>query len=108
MYKRILLAYDGSESGQRALLDCQEIAQLNHSELFLIAVMPLTTAYVGFEGGVYESSVDEREQIKLKYDGILADVPRALADDLQELGERPGDTSELRRLAGTFRLGPMA
>ena len=80
MYKRILLAYDGSESGQRALLDCQEIAQLNHSELFLIAVMPLTTAYVGFEGGVYESSVDEREQIKLKYDGILADGLKRLAE----------------------------
>ena len=80
MYKRILLAYDGSESGQRALLDCQEIAQLNHSELFLIAVMPLTTAYVGFEGGVYESSVDEREQIKVKYDGILADGLKRLAE----------------------------
>ena len=80
MYKRILLAYDGSESGQRALLDCQEIAQLNHSELFLIAVMPLTTAYVGFEGGVYESSVDEREQIKVKYDGILADGLKRLTE----------------------------
>ena len=78
MYKRILLAYDGSESGQRALIDCQEIAQLNHSELFLIAVMPLTTAYVGFEGGVYESSTEEREQIKQKYDDILADGLRRL------------------------------
>ena len=73
MYKRILLAYDGSETGQRALLDCQEIAQLNHSELFLIAVMPLTTAYIGFEGGVYESGNDERELLKQKYNGILAD-----------------------------------
>ena len=78
MYKRILLAYDGSESGQRALIDCQEIAQLNHSELFLVAVMPLTTAYVGFEGGVYESSAEEREQIKQKYDDILADGLRRL------------------------------
>ena len=80
MYKRILLAYDGSESGQRALLDCQEIAQLNHSELFLIAVMPLTTAYVGFEGGVYESSAEEREQIRQKYNDILADGLRRLAE----------------------------
>ena len=80
MYKRILLAYDGSEPGQRALLDCQEIAQLNHSELFLVAVMPLTTAYVGFEGGVYESSAEEREQIKQKYDDILADGLRRLAE----------------------------
>ncbi len=78
MYKRILLAYDGSESGQRALLDCQEIAQLNHAELSLIAVMPLTTAYVGFEGGVYESSIEESERNKKKYDGILADGLRRL------------------------------
>ncbi|MEO8101523.1 MAG: universal stress protein [Betaproteobacteria bacterium] len=80
MYKRILLAYDGSESGQRALIDCQEIAQLNHSELFLIAVMPLTTAYVGFEGGVYESSAEERAQVKQKYNDILADGLRRLAE----------------------------
>ena len=80
MYKRILLAYDGSEPGQRALLDCREIAQLNQSELFLIAVMPLTTAYVGFEGGVYENSAVEREQIKQKYDDILADGLRRLEE----------------------------
>lgn len=80
MYKRILLAYDGSESGQRALLDCQEIAQLNHAELSLIAVMPLTTAYVGFEGGVYESGVEESERNKKRYDGILADGLRRLTE----------------------------
>ena len=80
MYKRILLAYDGSESGQRALLDCQEIAQLNHAELSLIAVMPLTTAYVGFEGGVYESSIEESERDKKRYDGILVDGLRRLTE----------------------------
>ena len=80
MYKRILLAYDGSEPGQRALLDCQEIAELNHAELFLVAVMPLTTAYVGFEGGVYESSDEEREQMKKKYRDILDDGLRRLAE----------------------------
>jgi nucleotide-binding universal stress UspA family protein len=40
MYKRVLLAYDGSESGQKALLSCREIAQWGHSELYLVAVMP--------------------------------------------------------------------
>ena len=39
MYKRILLAYDGSESGQKALLDCHEIAQWSQAELTLIAVI---------------------------------------------------------------------
>ena len=31
MYKRILLAYDGSEAGQKALLDGRELAALNHA-----------------------------------------------------------------------------
>ena len=46
MHKRILLAYDGSETGQRALLNCRDIAQWSHSELFLVAVMPPTTINV--------------------------------------------------------------
>lgn len=80
MYKRILLAYDGSEAGQKALLDCQDIAQLGQSALFLIAVMPPPTAYVGFEAGVYQSSPEELEQQRQKYDAILADGLRRLAD----------------------------
>ena len=35
MYKKILLAYDGSDAGQQALLDCKEIAQMEQSELTL-------------------------------------------------------------------------
>ena len=79
MYKRILLAYDGSESGQKALLDCQEIAALSQSVLILIAVMPPTTAYVGFESGVYQNSPEELDAQKQKYDAILADGLRRLA-----------------------------
>jgi hypothetical protein len=33
MYKRILLAYDGSDAGQKALLDCQDLANLIQSNL---------------------------------------------------------------------------
>ena len=73
MYKRILLASEGFESGQKALLDCHEIAQLTHSELFPIAVMPQTTACVGFEDGVYMNGAGERKQLKQKYNNILAD-----------------------------------
>ena len=39
MYKKILLAYDGSDAGQQALLDCKEIAQMEQSELHLLAVV---------------------------------------------------------------------
>src|SRR5678815_5570171 len=81
MYKRILLAYDGSESGQKALLDCHDIAQWSQAELFLIAVMPLSTIYVGVEGGFYDSGHEERDQREQqKYQDILEDGLRRLAD----------------------------
>ncbi|MGH8848138.1 MAG: universal stress protein, partial [Polaromonas sp.] len=71
MYKRILLAYDGSHTGQKALLDCQELAQWSQSELFLIAVMPLTMGFVGLEGGAYDQEAEERE--KKRYQAVLDD-----------------------------------
>jgi nucleotide-binding universal stress UspA family protein len=77
MYKRILLAYDGSDAGQKALLDCQEIAQWSRSELFLIAVMPSAMSFVGLEGGVYDIELEERE--KQKHQAILDDGVRRLA-----------------------------
>ena len=52
MYKRILLAYDGSEPGQKALLDASEIAQWGGADVFLVAVMPPASALMGGEGYV--------------------------------------------------------
>lgn len=69
MYKRILLAYNGSESGQKALLDCNEIAQWSGAELFLIAAMPPPAAFVGGEGGVYDGRYEEEE--RREYQAIL-------------------------------------
>src|SRR3978361_2326984 len=53
MYKRIVLAYDGSDAGQKALLDCRDLAQWSQADLHLIAVMPSAMSFVGLEGGVY-------------------------------------------------------
>ena len=66
MYKRVLLAYDGSESGQQALLNCREIAQWSHSELFLVAIMPppISIAVEGVDGGPVadvRAAIDARE-----------------------------------------------
>ena len=76
MYKRILLAYDGSDAGQKALLDCRELAQWSGSEVFLVAVMPSAMSFVGLEGGVYDVELEERE--RGKYQGILQDGLRRL------------------------------
>jgi nucleotide-binding universal stress UspA family protein len=78
MYKRILLAYDGSESGQKALLDGLDIAQWSHADLHLIAVMPPTTPIIAAEGGIYDSELED--QMKKKYQGILEDGLRRLAN----------------------------
>jgi hypothetical protein len=78
MYKRILLACDGSAPGQQALLDCHEIAQWSHSDLTLIAVMQLPLASVRTEGLVYAGTVQKGE--KARYQTILETGVRKLAD----------------------------
>ncbi|GIK87720.1 MAG: universal stress protein [Burkholderiales bacterium] len=71
MYKRILLAYDGTESGQKALLDCRDLAQWGQSELSLVAVMPVPTNPMMIEGGLYDGVGDE--ELKATYESILDD-----------------------------------
>ena len=78
MYKRILLAYDGSEAGQKALLESRELAQWGQSELHLIAVMPPPAAFIGGEGGVYDLGLEEQE--RKEYQGVLEDGLRRLRD----------------------------
>ena len=82
MYKRILLAYDGSTSGQKALLDCRDIAQWSQASLTLIAVMPLQRQVVAAEGVIYEKSVVEQDRDK--YRGILNDGLRRLLESGHE------------------------
>ena len=77
MYKRILLAYDGSESGQKALLECRDIAQWSQAELFLVAVMPSLTVYIA-EGGVIDNVAED--QLRAEYREILEDGIRRLTD----------------------------
>ena len=69
MYKRVLLAYDGSESGQIALLDCTDIVQWTGATLALVAVMPHHIDFIGAEGGFYDPKITERE--KQNYKTIL-------------------------------------
>ncbi len=78
MYKKILLAYDGSDAGQKALLDCKDVAQWSQADLHLVAVMPSAMSFVGLEGGVYDVELEERE--RRKYQGVLEDGLRRMAD----------------------------
>jgi|SRR5688572_9856004 len=77
MYKRILVAYDGSEAGQKALLDSQELAQWSNAELHLVAVMPPASALIGGEGYVYDPRIEEEE--RREYKSILEEGLRRLS-----------------------------
>ena len=78
MYKRVLLAYDGSESGQQALLNCREIAQWSHSELFLVAIMPPPIS-IAVEG-VFDDGGSRADTEREMYQQILADGLRQLSE----------------------------
>lgn len=75
MYKRILIAYDGSEAGQKALLDCLELAQWGRSELVLVAVRP-PAVFIGGEAGVYDYGREQEDDERFR---------RILADGLRQL-----------------------
>ena len=86
MYKTIVLAYDGSEAGQRALLDCQEIGQWSRAQLHLVAVMPPPVALIAGEAWAYSPASDSEE--KARYQAVLDQgVSRLSACGLDVRGE---------------------
>lgn len=66
MYKKILLAYDGSAAGQRALLQSREIGQWGHSEMVLVAVMPPPPTSVAAEVWAYSPEIEAAERQKVE------------------------------------------
>ena len=86
MYRKIVLAYDGSEAGQRALLDCQEIGQWSHAELNLVAVMPYPLTAVAAEAFAYNP--DEEAVERSRFQEVLdAGVARLEAAGLHASGQ---------------------
>jgi nucleotide-binding universal stress UspA family protein len=78
MYKKILLAYDGSETGQKALIESRTLADWGQAEVVLVAVMPPPAAFIGGEGGVYDVGLEEEE--RREFQGILDDGVRRLTE----------------------------
>ena len=86
MYKCILLAYDGTEAGQRALLESKELAQWSHAAVWLVAVMPSPANLAGYDGSIYVPEIAERD--KQRFQTILDDgLQRMTAAGYQAQGE---------------------
>jgi nucleotide-binding universal stress UspA family protein len=62
MYKKVLLAYDGSIEGRRALREGAKLAQLCSTDVFLLAVVETASSVAALEGGVM-ISMDEQFEI---------------------------------------------
>jgi nucleotide-binding universal stress UspA family protein len=78
MYERILLAYDGSEVGQQALLACKDLAQWSHADLWLVAVMPPASNVVALEVGGFTPL--QTDQDRAYFQLILDDGLRQMND----------------------------
>ena len=63
MYKKILLAYDGSQSGRTALFECSYLASSAEADIHLIAVVQPVPAAVLYEVVISEvpDATDETE-----------------------------------------------
>ena len=67
MYKKVLLAYDGSIEGRRALREGARIAQFCNAEVFLLAVVEVSAGTGTIEGGL---AIPITEQVEI-YKKIL-------------------------------------
>ena len=65
MYKKVLLAFDGSIEGRRALREGARLAQLCNAEVFLLAVVEVSAGAGTLEGG-FAISITEQVEIYTK------------------------------------------
>lgn len=66
MYKHIILAYDGSVTGQKALIELKELAHWGQPQLTLVAVAPNPLDVGSMEMGYYTSVDPDPLQETLK------------------------------------------
>jgi nucleotide-binding universal stress UspA family protein len=61
-YRKILLAYDGSQEGKRALLECADPASFLQAETLLLAVATMPPSLFLTEGFVPEELLEEEKK----------------------------------------------
>ena len=74
MYGKVLLAYDGSEEGRRALREGARIAQICKSEVVLLAVVDVSSGVFLAEGATSGATEQERKI----HEEVLAEGVRRL------------------------------
>ena len=89
MYKKVLLAYDGSVEGRRALREGAKLAQLCRSEVFLLAVVEVSSIMTP-EAGLTIPIELQTEDYKVGDAGQkIAEVAEEIGAHLVVVGHRP-------------------
>jgi nucleotide-binding universal stress UspA family protein len=86
-YRKILLAYNGSEEGRRALLECAQMATFHQAETHLLAVATMPPSLFLTEGFVPEELLEEekkRAQAVLD-EGIQLLVAQGFGEPVEEI-----------------------
>ena len=111
MYKKVLLAYDGSIEGRHALREGAKLAQLCGAEVFLLAIVETASSVAALEGGVIISMDDQFETYKtilaegvkrfrtIKSYGLLANG--AAGHGSTRTGDRRGRRGDRRQPRGS-------
>jgi nucleotide-binding universal stress UspA family protein len=76
-YQKILLAYDGSQEGKRALLECADLAGFLQADTCLLAVATMPPSLFLTEGFVPEELLEEE---KKRTQAVLEEGIRSLRD----------------------------
>jgi nucleotide-binding universal stress UspA family protein len=76
-YRKILLAYNGSQDGKRALLECADLASFLQAETHLLAVASMPPSLFLTEGFVPEELLEEE---KKRTQAVLDEGIRTLRD----------------------------
>lgn len=76
-YRKILLAYDGSQEGKRALLECCDLASFLQAEMCLLAVATMPPSLFLTEGFVPEELLEEE---KKRTQSVLEEGIRSLRE----------------------------
>ena len=94
-YRKILLAYNGSAEGKRALLECAELANFLHAETHLLAVASMPPSLFLTEGFVPEELLEEEKKrtqtvldegiASLKQQGFAAAGHLAVGEPVEEI-----------------------
>ena len=72
MYKNILLAYDGSDLDQKALIECKDLTNWPAAQITLLTVSPNFYTSIGMEGAfIGDNSVhDQQVQTEILNTGV--------------------------------------